>query len=80
MQTCQGFPRSGSKHSAGTTTPVIFTTLLAIDACSAQELTISRWEGNVRPLPRMLGIIYKPHSRHKLASSSVPPALIGRTV
>ena len=26
----------------------------------------------MRPLPRMQGIIYKPHSRHKLASSSVP--------
>ena len=70
----QELPRSRSRHSVATTTPLIFTTLLAIDACSAQELTISRREGNVRPLPRMQGIIYKPHIRHKLASSSVPPA------
>jgi hypothetical protein len=62
------------KQTADTTTPVIFTTLLAIDAFSTRELTISRWERKVRPLPRKQRIIYKPRSRHKLVFSSLPPA------
>jgi hypothetical protein len=63
-----------AKQRADTTAPVIFTTLLAIDAFSTRELTISRWERKVRPLPRKRRIIYKPRSRHKPVVSPLPPA------